>query len=105
MNRVLFFWLSVDTVLTFAGDVFLKKWSIQPSWATAACALACWGAMLLTQFPIMRNTPELARIGAISLIASMFCSVTVGAGIFGEALTQQNKVGLILGAIAVALLA
>jgi small multidrug resistance pump len=104
MNVVLLGWLAASTVVFVAANGILKTYAVQGGWLTLAFALGlfCVGNTLMVQ--VMRQSGlglAIAVSGVFQLLAITLLAVVV----FGERPTGLQLAGMLLGVVAVALIA
>ena len=104
MNLVLLGWLAASTAVFVAANGTLKTYAVQGGWMTLVLALAlfCVGNTLMVQ--VMRQSGlgvAIAISGVFQLLAITLLAIVV----FDERPTGLQIVGILLGVVAVALIA
>ena len=78
------------------GDYLTKRWTQSGSVVSLAAAWACYSFVTCLWFVTINERSEIGRVGVVWTICSILATVTMGVFVFGEVMSQTNKVGILL---------
>jgi glucose uptake protein len=104
VSGALLIWLSGAMAAFIAANSVLRAYAGSGQWPTLALALGCFLVGNLMMVRLMRES-GLALAVAISSVVQLVALALIGVLGFGERLTGMQTAGVVLGIVAVALIA
>lgn len=86
------------------GEYFSKRWSLEPSVYMTCCVILSYASAQIGWLPALRMHGQLSVLTVIWSLAAIVCGILVGVVGFGESLTTQQIIGMVLAIAAMALM-
>ena len=86
------------------GEYLSKRYAMQPTWALYCSSIIAYVFTTIAWLPLILRTNTLAVTSTIWNIGYFIVSIALGILVFGEKMSPTQIVGLVLAAIAVAML-
>jgi len=97
-------WLIISAVFFAFGEFFSKKFALTPSLFYVITVVVIYSLGVLAWLPAILQKNQLSIVGSIWSVLSLMATVLIGVLIFREKLNTIGIIGIILAAIAIALL-
>ena len=101
----LWIWLAWSALFFAGGEYLSKVWVLNPSWKTVALLVGMYVLGVLCWLPALMHKNELAVLGTIWLLLGLMATVAIGLLVFHETVSLVQWSGIILGMVAIVLLA
>lgn len=96
--------LCISMIVYSVGEVFSKKWSLDPCFKFAFITILAYICNTLAWLPAILMDSRLAILGTIWCLVGAATTVFIGTIIFNEPITFLQKLGLVATAAALILL-
>lgn len=97
-------WLLISALFFAFGEFLSKKFALAPSLSYVFAIVIIYSLGTLAWLPAILQKKQLSITGAIWSVLSLLATVLIGVIIFRERLNVLTVAGIILGAMAIALL-
>jgi multidrug transporter EmrE-like cation transporter len=97
-------WLVLSAMFFAFGEFLSKKFALAPSGFYVISIIFVYSLGTLAWLPAILQKNQLSIVGAIWSVLSLAATVLIGVLVFGEKLSFVGIAGIVLGAIAIALL-
>lgn len=89
-------WLIISALFNAAGDYFSKFWAEKPSIILVAAVILSYVLSSLTWLPALLHKNHIATMGTLWFLLGTAAVVIVGVLVFGETLTMNHWIGIML---------
>jgi multidrug transporter EmrE-like cation transporter len=98
-------WLIISALFNAAGDYFSKHWAYKPTLILVVAVMLSYALSAITWLPALLHKNNIAIMGTLWFLFGTVAVIIIGVLVFGEALTLNHWIGILLALTAFVFLA